>query len=86
MFDTFLLYSTVERILQEIHHGTRKNEFKTQLDNKYNQIMFGIFTDKGSTLQTGVLARREEAQKALTSSLQQLDDVCFKRLQPKQVF
>ena len=86
MFDTFLLYSTVERILQEIHHGTRKNEFKAQLDNRYNQIMFGIFTDKGSTLQTGVLARREEAQKALTSSLQQLDDVCFKRLQPKQVF
>lgn len=86
LFDTFLLYSTVERVLQEIKLGTRKNENKTKLDQEFAQIMYGIFNEKGTSLQAGVIARREAAQKALTSSLQQLDDVCFKRIQIQQVF
>ena len=85
MFDEYLLYSTAERILQDIKSGVRKNEMKSKLDDEFDRIMMGVFNEN-QQIRQGVIAKKEKAEKNLSASLSELDDVCFRRLNIKQIF
>lgn len=85
LFDEYLLYATVERILTEMNTGVRKNEQKSKLAEEYDRMMLGVFMDN-KELKQGILTKKALASKNLTSSLSMLDDVCFNRLNFKQNF
>jgi len=85
MFDEYLLYSTAERIFDDLKSGVRKNEMKSKLDADFDRIMLGVFNEN-QQIKLGIIRKKEEAKKNLSASLSELDDVCFKREQLKQVF